>query len=127
MSLYDTKFFFENFYSCGENILRKTIQEIRNVKNRYISVIVIHEIYELTLEKEGKNVAKLRIKILEKDFKMINVNLDIAKILAQLRHKYRIPMVDSIIAATAMELNLPCITDDFHLKNVLEIKTKWID
>ncbi|MEM2083643.1 MAG: PIN domain-containing protein [Nitrososphaerota archaeon] len=127
MSLYDTRFFFEHFYSCDENILRKTIQEIRNVKNRYISVIIIHEIYKLTLEKEGKNVAELRVKILEKDFKIININLDIAKISAQLRHKYRIPMADSIIAATAMKLNLPCITDDPHLKNILEIKTKWID
>lgn len=127
MSLYDSRFFFEHFYSNNENILKKTIEEIRNIKNRYISVIVIHEIYKLTLEKEGKDVAELRVKILEKDFKIIDVNLNIAKISAQLRHKYRIPMADSIIAATAMELNLPCITDDPHIKNILEIKTKWID
>jgi predicted nucleic acid-binding protein len=33
---------------------------------------------------------------------------------------------DSIIAATAQTLKAPCVTDDQHIKNIKEIKTKWI-
>jgi len=69
----------------------------------------------LTLEKEGREQAELRAELLEKDFKVVNVDAQIAKISAKLRHKYRIPMADSIIAATAQSLKLACITDDKHL------------
>ena len=81
---------------------------------------------KLTLEKEGKEQAELRTRLLEKDFKVIDVDAQIAKISVELRHKYRIPLADSIIAATAKSLKLECITDDQHLIQMKEIKTKWI-
>jgi predicted nucleic acid-binding protein len=55
-----------------------------------------------------------------------NVHAQIAKTSAELRHKYKISMADSIIAATALTLKAPCITDDTHIKTIKEIKTKWI-
>jgi predicted nucleic acid-binding protein len=90
------------------------------------SAIVIHEVYQLTLQKEGRETAKLRADLLEKDFKIINVDPKIAKTSAEIRHKYKISMADSIIAATALTLKATCLTDDPHLKNIKEIKTKWI-
>ncbi|MGC9345799.1 MAG: PIN domain-containing protein, partial [Candidatus Bathyarchaeales archaeon] len=59
-------------------------------------------------------------------FKTINVDAEIAKTSAELRHKYKISMADSIIAATTLSLKAPCITDDPHLEAIREIKTKWI-
>jgi len=126
MKLYDTRFFFEHYYSSDKTVLKKTSQELRKTKRKYISVIVIHEVYNLTLEKEGREVAELRATLLEKDFKVINVDPFIAKLSAQLRHKYRIPMADSIIAATAKHLNLTCVTDDPHITQIKEIETEWI-
>ncbi len=70
MKLYDTRFFFEHYYSSDKSILRKTSQELRKTRGKYISVIVIHEIYNLTLEKEGREAAELRATLLEKTLKL---------------------------------------------------------
>jgi predicted nucleic acid-binding protein len=126
MSVYDTRFFIEHYYSKDNEVLKRTTNALRTDKNKVISAIVVHEVYKLTLEKEGKEQAELRTRLLEKDFKVINVDTQIAKISAELRHKYRIPMADSIVAATAKSLKLVCITDDQHFTQIKEIKTKWV-
>jgi len=59
---------------------------------------------------------------LEKDFRVVNIDTEIAKSSAELRSKYKISMADSVIAATSLLLNAICFSDDPHLK---EIKTKW--
>jgi len=87
---------------------------------------VIHEVYRLTLEREGRETAILRANSLEKDFKVLNVDSDIAKSSAKLRHRYKVPMADSIIAATALSLKATCLSDDSHFEIVKEIKTEWI-
>jgi len=124
--VYDTRFFIEHYYSQDQTTLQKTKEELRQTKQRYISTIVIHEIYQLTLQKEGRETAKLRTNLLEKDFKTINVDPKIAKTSAELRHKYKTSMADSIIAATTLTLKATCLTDDPHLKTIKEIKTKWL-
>jgi len=124
--VFDTRFFMEHYYSKNEAILQKTREAIRSAKQRYISAVVIHEVYQLTIQKEGRETAKLRADLLEKDFKVINVEPEIAKMSAEIRHKYKIPMADSIIAATTLSLKATCITDDPHLRIVKEIKTKWL-
>ncbi|MCS7114542.1 MAG: PIN domain-containing protein [Nitrososphaerota archaeon] len=125
-AVFDTRFFIEHYYSDDEVILQKTRETLRKTKQRYVSPIVIHELYMLILQREGRETAELRTSLLEKDFKIINVNTQIAKTSAQLRHKYRIAMADSIIAATAQTLKTPCITDDPHITTIKEIKTKWL-
>jgi predicted nucleic acid-binding protein len=126
MNVYDTGFFIEHYYSKNDEVLKRTTNALKTDKNKVISAIVVHEVYKLTLDKEGKEQAELRTKLLEKDFRVINVDTQIAKISAKLRHKYRIPMADSIIAATAESLKLVCITDDQHFTQIKEVKTKWI-
>lgn len=125
-AVFDTRFFIEHYYSQDKAVLQKTKETIRKTKQRYISTITIHEVYQLTLQKEGRETAQLRTSLMEKDFRAMDVNIEIAKTSAELRHKYKIPMADSIIAAAAQTLNAPCITDDSHIKGVKEIKTKWI-
>jgi len=126
-AVFDTRFFIEHYYSQDQATLQKTKEELRQTKQRYISTIVIHEIYQLTLQKEGRETAKLRTNLLEKDFKTINVDPRIAKTSAELRHKYKTSMADSIIAATTLTLKATCLlTDDPHLKTMKEIKTKWL-
>jgi len=125
-TVYDTRFFIEHYYSHDEETLRRTKEEIRKTKERYISAIVIHEVYQLSLEREGRETATLRTNLLEKDFRIINVDSKIAKSSAEIRHKYKTSMADSVIAATSLFLNAMCISDDHHLKVIREIKTKWI-
>jgi len=125
-TVYDTRFFMEHYYSNDEEVLRRTKEEMRKTKERYISAIVIHEVYQLTLKREGRETAILRTTLLEKDFRVVNIDSEIAKSSAELRHKYKTSMADSIIAATSLSLNATCFSDDPHIKAIKEIKTKWI-
>jgi len=125
-TVYDTRFFIEHYYSGNEEVLRKTKEEMRKTKERYISAIVVHEIFQLTLRQEGRETAVLRTNLLEKDFRVVNVDSEIAKSSAELRFKYKTSMADSIIAATSLILNATCLSDDPHFQVIKEIKTRWI-
>ena len=125
-TVYDTRFFIEHYYSADKEVLRKTKEEIRKTKERYISAIVVHEVYQLTLRQEGRETAILRTSLLEKDFRVVDVDSEIAKSSAELRFKYKTSMADSIIAATSISLDATCFSDDPHIKAIKEIKTKWI-
>lgn len=126
VSTYDTRFFVEHYYTADQGVQRRTNDAIRRHHTRCISAIVILEVYKLTLEKEGRETAKLRVELLAKDFGMVDVDKDMAIRAAELRHKYSIPLADSLIAATSIHLDAPCYTDDPHIQRVKEIQTRWI-
>ncbi len=107
-------------------MLEKTRGELRSKGTKYVSAVTIHELQKLTLEREGKEVASLRVGLVEKEFKVISLDGSLAKSSGVLRSKYGIPLADSVIGATAMTLDLRCVTDDPHLKQIREIKTRWI-
>ena len=125
-AVYDTRFFVENYYSPNPIVIKKLKESMRKAKERYISSIVIHEVYQLTLRKEGRETAILRTTLLEQDFRVVNVDAEIAKLSAEIRLNHEMSMADSIIAATAISLKAICISDDPHFKAVSEIKTQWI-
>ena len=124
-TVYDTRFFIEHYYSKDEKVLQRTKEELRG-REKYVSAIVIHEVYHLTLAREGRESAMLRTTLLEKDFKIVRVDVEIAKESAELRHKYKLSMADSMIAATASHLKASCVSDDLHFQTIKEIKTRWI-
>ena len=123
---YDTRFFVEHYYSRDRMVVKSTTEEIRQEKNKTISSIVIHEVYRLTLQKEGRQAAKLRTELMSKDFGILTVSRELAVVSAEIRQEHRIPMADSIIAATAIFLKAVCITDDPHISAIREVKTRWI-
>jgi predicted nucleic acid-binding protein len=122
---YDSRFFVEFYYS-KDQALRQKMAEKKRFKDRYVSTIVIHEVYNLSLSKEGRDVAKLRAMSMKEEFQLIPVDDQIAQVSAELRHKYRLSMGDSIIAATASDLRAVLISDDPHFKQIKEIETTWI-
>ncbi len=123
---YDTRFFVEHYYSNEPRTVGSTRREVSRQRDKAISSVVIHEVYRFTLQKEGREVAKLRVELLARDFKIVPVDKGIAVASAELRQKYAIPMADSIVAATSVALKAVCVTDDPHLQKVREIKTRWI-
>lgn len=125
-AVFDTRFFMEGYYSTNENQIKKLKEKARSIKERFISSIVLHEIYQLTLRRDGREMARLRTRLLEQDYQVIDVTADIAKLSAELRLKYNMSMADSIIAATASSLKATCLSDDPHFMAVKEIKTDWI-
>jgi predicted nucleic acid-binding protein len=125
-AVYDTRFFVEHFYNSDPDVKRRIAEELRKTKNRYISSIVIHEIYALTLKKEGGETAKLRRDYIEKAFRVVDVDSELASSSAEMRHKYGISLADSLIASTSKLMSAPCVTDDPHLASVKDIKTRWL-
>ena len=100
-SVYDTRFFIDFFYSSKKDHIEKLKADLIKIGHRIISVITIHEIYRLTLAKEGREIAALRCAIIRKDFTVIDVDYDIAIESAEMKNIYSIPLADSIIAVTA--------------------------
>lgn len=124
-AVYDTRFFMELYYSQDEALLKRIKQE-KARKERYVSAVVIHEVYKLSLACEGREVAKLKVAVLKQDFKIVPMDDQIAELSAELSHKYKLSMVDSMIAATASMLNAICVSDDLHFQQIKEIKTTWV-
>ena len=125
-AVFDTRFFMEGYYSSDAFKTKKLREKITLTKERCISSIVLHEIYQLTLKKEARETARLRTMVLEQDYKVIDVDAKVAKSSAELRLKYNMSMADSLIAATALFLKAPLVSDDAHFKAIKEIKTDWI-
>jgi len=122
---FDSRFFIEFYYS-KDQALRQKILEKKRFKDKYVSAIVINEVYNLSLSRDGREVAQLRAISMGKEFQVIPVDDQIAQLSAELRHKYRLSMGDSMIAATASILKTVCISDDPHFKQIKEIETEWI-
>jgi predicted nucleic acid-binding protein len=124
-AVYDTRFFTQLYYSNDEPLLKK-IKAEKARKEKYVSAVVVHEIYNLALAREGREAAKLKVAFIKQGFEVVPVDDQIAQISAELRHKYGLSMGDSMIAATASILKAVCITDDLHFKQIKEIETTWI-
>jgi predicted nucleic acid-binding protein len=124
-AVYDTRFFTQLYRSENEELLKK-LQNEKNRKEKYVSTIAIHELYNTSLAIEGREVAKVKVAFVKQEFKIIPVNEQIAEVSAEFRHKYDLSMGDSMIAATAFALDAICISDDAHFQRIKEIKTAWI-
>jgi predicted nucleic acid-binding protein len=124
-AVYDTRFFIE-LYNTKNAMTKKKAYEERQRRKRYVSAVVIHELYKYSLSLEGRETAKLKIALLRDEFEVIPVNDQIAQVSAELGHKYELSMGDSMIAATASVLKAVCISDDPHFKQIKEIETAWI-
>jgi len=124
-SVYDTRFFVEYFYSGDTGFLRRLKEDLRAVRERMVSALTIHEVYRVNLEREGREVAILRSETIRRDFNVVDVDYETAVRSAELRSKHRIPMADSVIAATAQIHGCPLVSDDAHFKQIPDLKTRW--
>lgn len=125
-SSFDTRFLIELFYS-GEPATKDKIRNSLLISRpNFLSTAALSEIYKLTLEKEGKVVADVRANSLSRDFRLVDVDKEVAVQAAQIKHKHGIPFADSLIASTARVLKVPCYTDDPHFRGIEGVTTKWI-
>ena len=123
-AVYDTRFFADSYYSKDESLLKKI--RAHRARKRYVSAIVVHEVYNLAIKREGRETAKNQVAHLREEFEVVPVNDQIAETSAELRHKYHLSMSDSMIAATAFVLKAVCISDDPHFEQIKEIETARI-
>ena len=124
-SVYDTRFFVEYFYSGDPEFLRRLKEDLRSVRDRKVSVVTIHEVYGIDLEREGREVARLRSETIRRDFDIVDMDYETAVRSAELRSRHRIPLADSVIAATAQMHGCPVVSDDPHFQKIEGLKTRW--
>ena len=124
-SVYDTRFFVEYFYSVDSEFLRRLKEGLRSVRDRKVSVVTIHEVYRIDLEREGREVARLRSETIRRDFDVVDMEYETAVRSAELRSRHRVPMADSVIAATAQMHGCPVVSDDPHFQKIEGLKTRW--
>ena len=124
--VYDTRFLVEYFYSKDSSFLQRAKEFVIRNKDCYVSTLTVYEIYLLSLKKEGREIARMRLEVILDQFRTVDVDEEIAVAAAELRHKHQVPMADGIIAATCRTLEARCVTDDPHFAAVKEIKTLWI-
>lgn len=124
--LYDTRFIAATYYPKDENEAAKIRSELTGTVSRSISSVTVYEVYKLSLEAEGRQTADLRVQLLKQDFTVVNVDWEIAKEAALVWKKYRVPMADAIIAATAIRVKATCVTNDGHILNIRELKSRWV-
>jgi predicted nucleic acid-binding protein len=123
---YDTRFLIELFYADEEVTKHKIKDILLASKPNFLSTAALSEIYKLTLEKEGKDVAEIRANSLARDFRLVYVDKEIAVQAALIKHKHGVPFADSLIASTARVLRIPCYTDDPHFRGIDGVTSKWI-
>jgi len=124
-SVYDTRFFVEYFYSGDADFLRRLKEDLKAVRERMVSTLTVHEIHSINLEKEGREVATLRSETICRDFNVVDVDYETAVISAELRSRHRMPMADSVIAATAQIHGCSLVSDDPHFQGIKNLKTRW--
>ena len=125
-SVYDTRFFVEYFYSGDVGFLRRLKEDLKAVRERMVSALTVHEIHRINLEKEGREVATLRSETICRDFNVVDVDYETAVLSAELRSRHRMPMADSVIAATAQIHGCSLVSDDPHFQGIKNLKTRWL-
>jgi predicted nucleic acid-binding protein len=129
----DTRFFIASLESKDNDFKRWSTALLDTLERKtnlgMIPSIVILEFYKIQQEKFGKDIAEIRVNsVLKLGFQVINLDLPIAIEAAKLRCRYaELPTADAIIAATAIKMSADCVlTDDKHINQIKETRTKWI-
>ena len=98
----------------------ETIATLVNGKQLYISFITELELLgyrEIGEEEKGK------ISDFIKECTVINITEQIKERTINIRHRFKVKLPDSIIAATSQYLNIPLITSDSDFKKIEQINT----
>jgi predicted nucleic acid-binding protein len=125
-AVYDTRFFATLYYSKDQDEKERLRSELAGGHVKYVSAVSIYEVYKLSVQTDGREAANLRVSLIEKDFKVVDVDSRIARRAGVIWYKYRVPMADAIIVATAELLKAECVTNDPHLTSIREIRSRWI-
>ena len=132
-AIIDTRFLVTHFLAPDEETKKWTKTTLENLQREpnlgIIPSIVIHEFFKFEMQTFGVDVANIRINIVLKSKLVVSdLDSDIAVEAARLRCKYAdLPTADAIIAATAIKSSSAFVlTDDKHIKQIKETKTKWI-
>ena len=97
---FDSRYFVEIFTGKpGDEKIRALRRAYQHCRKRFVSVLVLHELYKFLAEKSGKSVAETIVARIENECSVEVVTREIALAAARQRINKKIPMADAIIAA----------------------------
>jgi len=94
---------------------------IENIDEVIISVINLYEVYKKVLLEKDENEAIQAIALMQQA-KVIDITNSISILAAKLSIKFKMPMADSIIYATARMYDAIVWTQDSHFKDLEYVK-----
>jgi predicted nucleic acid-binding protein len=125
-AVFDTRYFNQAYYNDSPLDRAWLRDAFTGTRRRLISSVTLHEVYRLALQGEGREVARLRCVVMERDFTVVPLDGELAVMSAELRHGHGLSLADGAIAATAMREGCPVISDDPHFKEIEGLKIHWI-
>jgi predicted nucleic acid-binding protein len=125
-SVFDTRYFIEAYYNDSPLDRAWLRGAFTGTRRRLISAVTLHEVYRLALQVEGREIARLRCSVMERDFTVVPLDGELAVMSAELRHGHGFSLADSAIAATAIGEKCPVVSDDPHFGEIEGLKVRWI-
>ena len=127
----DSRFLVEYYYSQDKEIRQKANQKMRELtqtNNGIIPTIVVCETIQLICSREGKEKAEMiYLSILTSRIRMESLSPSIAKEAGILKSTYKqVPLVDCIIASTAIKNKARIVSVDSHFDCIKETKRTWL-
>jgi toxin FitB len=119
MNIVDSSGWLE-YFAEGENagFFASAIEDIENL---LVPVICIYEVFKRLLQLRGIDVAETRIADLYKG-QQVDLNAPLALSAAQISVETKLPMADSLILATARNMDATLWTQDEHFKDIPGVK-----
>lgn len=124
-AVYDTRFFIEYFYSGDPETLRRFRDDLLATPGRIVSAVTVYETHRIVYTREGRETARHRTRIMERDFQVALLDAQAAADAAEISSAYGTPLADDAIAAAALRHGCPVVTDDPHFKTIRSLKTRW--
>jgi predicted nucleic acid-binding protein len=115
MNIVDSSFWIE--YFLENDIDQSVIDAVNDIDNLCVPVISLYEVYKKILSIGDSERANLAIGIMQ-NAAIIGINPQLAVLAAQLGKKYKLPMADSMIYATAVLYDAEIYTQDKHFENL---------
>lgn len=119
MNVVDTSGWLE-FFEGGKNA-NKFLSPIKKTEELIVPSIIIYEISKIILRESDENHLLQALAAIQKG-KIVDLNSSIATQAATLSLKFKLPMADSIIYATAQQFSATVWTQDIDFKNLENVK-----
>lgn len=119
MNIVDSSCWLE--YLTNSKLANNYAKVIEHPKQLIVPSITLYEVFKKALQEKGESTA-LQIVAHMKQGKVIDLNLEISILAANLSIEYSLPMADSIILATARKHGATLYTQDADFKGLDGVK-----
>jgi toxin FitB len=108
-------------YFADEPSAKHFVSPLSDSSSLVVPAVTIYEVFKVILRESSENDALQAVVAMQKGA-VVDLTPSLAIAASKLSLEYNLPMVDSVILATAREFNAILWTQDSHLKNISDVK-----